>query len=69
MQDVAQTVALFLRTQLLRGEFDSDGYVTAMEALLCAIEQEPRLAPMLPIIDRERLLRASAAPAPLRAAS
>jgi predicted PolB exonuclease-like 3'-5' exonuclease len=56
LQDVAQTVALFLRTQLLRGELDHDGYVTAMEGLLRAIEREPRLAPMLPLIDLERLL-------------
>lgn len=60
MQDVAQTTALFLRTQLLRGELDHEGYVIAMETLLCAIEREPRLAPMLPLLARQRLLPAPA---------
>jgi len=69
MQDVAQTVALFLRTQFLCGELDPEGYVAAMEGLLHAIEREPRLAPMLPLIDRQRLLRTAVAPMLLRAAS
>jgi len=56
MQDVARTVALFLRTQILRGALDHEAYVGAMESLLAAIEKESRLAPLLPHIDRDRLL-------------
>ncbi|HTN84173.1 MAG TPA: hypothetical protein VL242_10820 [Sorangium sp.] len=56
LRDVAQTAALFLRTQLLRGELAPAAYVAAMEALLAALNREPRLAPMLPRIDRKRLM-------------
>jgi predicted PolB exonuclease-like 3'-5' exonuclease len=64
LQDVAQTVAVLLRVQLLRGELDHEGYVAAMEGLLRAIDREPRLAPMLPLIDRERLMSAAIQSAP-----
>jgi predicted PolB exonuclease-like 3'-5' exonuclease len=56
MGDVAQTVALFLRTQLLRGEVDAVACARAMRMLLDAMAAEPRLAPLLPLIDRERLM-------------
>jgi predicted PolB exonuclease-like 3'-5' exonuclease len=56
MSDVAQTTALFLRTQLLRGELDAAACAQAMGVLLATIASEPRLAPMLPLIDRERLV-------------
>src|SRR5262249_46434911 len=56
LRDVAQPVALLLRTQLLRGELTLAEYVEAAEALLRGIEREPRLAPMLPRIDQRRLL-------------
>ncbi|WP_437980420.1 hypothetical protein [Sorangium sp. So ce117] len=56
LSDVAQTAALFLRTQLLRGELAPGAYIAAMEALIAAIERERRLAPLLSRIDHKRLL-------------
>lgn len=56
LQDVAQTAALFLRVQLLRGVLEPVGYVEAIEGLLKKIEGMPGLAPLLPLIDRDRLL-------------
>lgn len=56
LQDVVQTAGLFLRVQLLRGELAPASYAVAAEHLLGKIEREPRLAPMLPLIDRDRLL-------------
>jgi hypothetical protein len=54
MTDVTQETAVFLRTQLLRGELDHAEYIEAAEGLLRAIEREPRFATMLPLIDRRR---------------
>lgn len=34
----------------------SSGYTEAMEGLLAKIEGTPRLIPLLPLIDRERLI-------------
>jgi 3'-5' exonuclease len=59
LSDVAQTVAVLLRTMLLRGELERDAYEAATRTLLDALERDPRLASMLPRIDRERLLLAS----------
>lgn len=56
LSDVAQTVAVFLRAQLLRGELDVHGYAKAAQRLLEVIEKEPRLAPLVPLIDRGRML-------------
>jgi 3'-5' exonuclease len=56
LRDVVQTAALFLRVQLLRGQLYPSAYGTAMEALLGKIDGVPRLAPLLPLIDRERLI-------------
>ena len=57
MQDVAQTSLLFLRTQLLRGKLAPHRYVAAVaQGMLEAFDREPRLAPMVPLIDRGRLL-------------
>lgn len=58
-RDVAQTVAVLLRTMLLRGELERDAYEAAARSLLDAIERDPRLAPMAPQIDRGRLLLAA----------
>ena len=44
-QDVAQTIAIFLRTQLIRGAIDGAAYEAAVRVLLAAIEAEPRLLP------------------------
>jgi predicted PolB exonuclease-like 3'-5' exonuclease len=56
MQDVMQTAVLFLRVQLLRGQIGAATYGRAMRGLLAAIEREERLAPLLPIIDKKRLV-------------
>ncbi|EYF06014.1 ribonuclease H-like domain-containing protein [Chondromyces apiculatus] len=56
VQDVIQTAALFLRVQLLRGALSPAGYAIAAEHLLATVEREPRLAPLLPLIDRDRFL-------------
>jgi predicted PolB exonuclease-like 3'-5' exonuclease len=70
MSDVAQTTALFLRTQLLRGEVDAETCAHALRVLFATIAGEPRLRPMLPLIDRERLVpRPEVVPAPLRGAA
>ena len=45
----------FLGTQLFRGTIDGAAYEAAVRALLAAIDALPRLAPLLPQIDRERL--------------
>ncbi len=56
LTDVAQTVALLLRTQLLRGEITSDEYGVAIGVLYDAIAKDPRLSPMIPLINNDRLL-------------
>jgi predicted PolB exonuclease-like 3'-5' exonuclease len=61
MADVAQTAALFLRVQLLRGELAPANYTAAAEHLLAAVERHRRLAPMAPLIDRDRFLLTSGA--------
>ena len=68
MSDVAQTAAIFLRTQFLRGEIDAATCARAMGVLLATIASERRLAPMLPLIDRERLVPRSEI-APLQGAA
>jgi hypothetical protein len=45
-----------LRTQLTRGVLGHAEYIEAAETLLRGIEREPRLAPMLPLIDQRRFL-------------
>ncbi|MBI4954399.1 MAG: ribonuclease H-like domain-containing protein [Myxococcales bacterium] len=54
--DVAQTAAVFLRVQLLRGELEREPYLTAMRGLLAAIDADARLAPVAGAVDRARLL-------------
>lgn len=56
LSDVAQTVVLLLRVQLLRGELTEQGYIDAMTALLELIDREPRLTVLRPLLDRNRLL-------------
>jgi len=70
MQDVAQTVALFLRVQLLRGEVDTATCAHALQVLLATMAGEPRLAPLLPLIDQERLVpRVEVGPSLVRGAA
>lgn len=69
LQDVIQTAALFLRVQLLRGALTLDAYGMAMETVLATVARERRVAPLLPLIDRDRLLLAAPEAEPLRRAS
>ncbi|MFO0758629.1 MAG: ribonuclease H-like domain-containing protein [Byssovorax sp.] len=68
LSGVAQTVALLLRTQLLRGEITSNEYGVAVSLLCDAIGKDPRLAPMIPLIDHDRLLIVPMTHVPARAA-
>jgi predicted PolB exonuclease-like 3'-5' exonuclease len=54
--DVAQTAAIFLRVELLRGTFDRARYVELANALLAFIDAEPRVEPVAKAIDRARFL-------------
>jgi predicted PolB exonuclease-like 3'-5' exonuclease len=54
--DVAQTAAIFLRVELLRGSYDRARYRELARALLSFIDEQPRLAPIATRIDRARFL-------------
>ena len=54
--DVAQTAAIFLRVELLRGTFDREHYREHARGLLAFIDEQPRLAPVTEKIDRPRFL-------------
>jgi 3'-5' exonuclease len=56
--DVAQTAAIFLRVELLRGTYDRDRYRELGRGLLAFIDDEPRLAPVAEKVDRGRFLLA-----------
>jgi hypothetical protein len=56
MCDVAQTAAVFLRVELLRGSFDRSTYRELGRGLLAFIDQQPRLLPISTQIDRPRFL-------------
>jgi 3'-5' exonuclease len=56
--DVAQTAAIFLRVELLRGSFDRDRYRALSQAFVEFIDSQPRLAPIADKIDRPRFLLA-----------
>ena len=56
--DVAQTAAVFLRVQLLRGELDAEPYRVAMRGLIAAVRADARLAPVASGMNEERLLAA-----------
>jgi predicted PolB exonuclease-like 3'-5' exonuclease len=58
LSDVAQTAFLFLRTRLLMGQLDPEGYRRAATGLLSAIESDGRLAALVSAVDRSRLLLA-----------
>jgi predicted PolB exonuclease-like 3'-5' exonuclease len=58
LSDVAQTAFLFLRTRLLMGQLDREGYRRAATDLLAAIEHDGRLASLVSAVDRARLLLA-----------
>ena len=52
--DVAQTAAIFLRVELLRGAFDRETYRELAQGLLAFIDAQPRLAPLAASVNRER---------------
>jgi predicted PolB exonuclease-like 3'-5' exonuclease len=52
--DVAQTAALFLRVQLLRGVIDRARYVTLARGMLAFFDGDARLAPVMTNVDRAR---------------
>lgn len=54
--DVAQTAAVFLRVQLLRGELSTDAYQQAMRGFVEFIKADPRLLPVTRSMNEERLL-------------
>ena len=54
--DVAQTAAIFLRVELLRGTMHRDRFREVGTALLAFIDEQPRLAPVAEKIDRARFL-------------
>jgi predicted PolB exonuclease-like 3'-5' exonuclease len=54
--DVAQTAAIFLRVELLRGTFDRDRYKELGKAMMAFIDEQPRLAPLASSVDRRRFL-------------
>jgi len=54
--DVAQTAAIFLRVELLRGAYDRARYRELAMRFLAFVDEQPRLAPMVGQIDRRRFL-------------
>jgi predicted PolB exonuclease-like 3'-5' exonuclease len=62
--DVVQTGAVFLRTQLLRGELSLAAYMEAATAYLQWIDQDERLKPVTTKIDRARFLKSGTVKAP-----
>jgi SAM-dependent methyltransferase len=54
--DVAQTAAIFLRVELLRGSFDRAHYGELARAMLAFIDEHPRLEAIAGKIDRARFL-------------
>ena len=51
--DVAQTAAIFLRVELLRGSFDRARYRELAQAMLAFIDEHPRLGAIAGKIDRD----------------
>jgi 3'-5' exonuclease len=54
--DVAQTAAVFLRVQLVRGEIATAVYCESMRRLIDLIKADPRLAPVATGLHESRLL-------------
>jgi predicted PolB exonuclease-like 3'-5' exonuclease len=52
--DVAQTAAIFLRVELLRGALDRAAYTTLATSLLTFLDAEKRVAEVVEKVDRER---------------
>ncbi len=58
--DVAQTAAIFLRVELLRGAYDRARYRELARGLLSFIDEQPRLAPVAEKVDRARYILSEA---------
>lgn len=54
--DVAQTAAVFLRVQLVRGELEREAYLRSMTSLIQLIRSDERLAPVASGLNESRLL-------------
>lgn len=54
--DVAQTTAVFMRLQLVRGELPEDSYLAAMRGLVAFIRSDERLADVARGMNERRLL-------------
>jgi len=54
--DVAQTAAIFLRVELLRGALSREHYVAAGRGLLTFLDGEPRVTPVMAAANRARFL-------------
>ena len=54
--DVAQTAAVFLRVQLLRGRLLPDAYRVGMQKLIMTIKADDRVAPVARGLNEQRLL-------------
>jgi predicted PolB exonuclease-like 3'-5' exonuclease len=54
--DVAQTAAIFLRVELLRGALSREQYVAAGRGLLAFLDGEPRVLPVMSATNRGRFL-------------
>jgi predicted PolB exonuclease-like 3'-5' exonuclease len=63
--DVAQTAALFLRVQLLRGVLDRTKYGELASGMLAFFDADPRLAPVSTNVDRARYSLADSPPPPV----
>jgi predicted PolB exonuclease-like 3'-5' exonuclease len=62
--DVAQTAAVFLRVQLVRGELEREVYLTVMAGLIAAVKADARLAPVAQAMNEARLLLREGAESP-----
>lgn len=60
--DVAQTAAVFLRVQLVRGELEREAYLRCMNSLIGLIRSDDRLAPVASGLNERRLLLDESAP-------
>lgn len=67
LADVAQTAFVFLRFRLLQGQLTPEAYRGAIDSLLEALDRDPRVAPVIGSIDRDRLRSARGFDLPRRA--